>query len=288
MKTLLPGARLVTPANTSPSSFIDVPWKVCLHTTEGGGNQGGAASYHGHQSYPHFEVQDGVPITQFFPIDVAAKALYNGPGGAETNRSKMIQIEIVGRAANAANFTDALLNKVAEIIRFVHEQTGMAVQAPVRFYGAGEGIVLAHESSPIRIWGDELEQFEGILGHQHVGDGNDHWDPGAINIDRIIALAGGPSTSEEDDMTPDQSAKLDSALTLCQSTNIEVGKLAVVVRDDQTGLGVRVSNLETTISGLAGAVQALANSVAQGAAPLDVNALVKNLLDEQARRQLNG
>lgn len=190
METWLPGARRVVPNSAGASPFIGCAWKVCLHTTEGGGNWDGATSYHGSQSYPHFEVQDGVPITQFFPIDVASRALYNAPGGYETNRANVVQVEIAGWAVDSQNLTDDVLDKLAAIIRFVHDQTGMAMDFPLAFrppFTVG-----------YRLEGQDIYDCEGVVGHQHFGEGNDHSDPGLIPVLRLQARLGTQPQPEGD------------------------------------------------------------------------------------------
>ncbi len=182
-----PDARIVHPTYRAGGSFIGCAWKVCLHTTEGGGNYNGATKYHDSQSYPHFEVQTGKGITQFLPIDRSAYALYNGAEYGDTNNANIIQIEIVGTAVTAPTFGDDLLGHIASVIRFVHEQTGMAYNFGLPFRPPfTEGT---------RLTGTALHNYEGILGHQHVGDGNDHTDPGKINVAELQRLLG-PSTPE--------------------------------------------------------------------------------------------
>jgi hypothetical protein len=177
----------------------DGPTVVVLHSTE----TDGPASYSGTE--PHFEVYvspfGNVQVRQFIALSNTAKALYNAPGGVETNRRSghVIQIEIVGRAAEAADWPDARLAAVADVIRWVRTQLPFALNVPPRgFHGAGEGFVLATETSPIRFTFAEWVVFEGLCGHQHLPE-NDHWDPGKINIVRLIELIGGIA-SQEDNM----------------------------------------------------------------------------------------
>lgn len=190
-----PDAKIVRPNNRSGGTFIGAKWKVVLHSTEGGGNWDGAVSYHGSQSYPHFEVGGGLPITQFLPIDRAAYALYNGAEAGQTNNANIIQIEIRGYAKDAPNFTAATLADIASIIRFVHEQTGMAIAFPLPFrppFTAG-----------LRYTGKAFHDLEGVIGHQHVGDGNDHTDPGQIDVLALKALLNVPTPDKLPEETPD-------------------------------------------------------------------------------------
>ncbi len=215
---------------------------VVLHSTE----TDGPASYNGTE--PHFEVYvspiGGVQIRQFIALSNTAKALYNAAGGVETNRraGHVIQIEIVGRAGQAQDWPDAKLQAVAKVVRWIREQLPFALNIPRHgFRGAGEGIVLASEDSPIRFTFAEWNAFEGICGHQHLPE-NDHWDPGRINIQRLLVLI-----QEEDDMTTEDRLLLLEILGLCRSSNGELGQLAVVVRDPSTGLGRVVGDLARTL-----------------------------------------
>lgn len=197
MQTWMPGAKIVRPRNTSAPSFVGpVRWKVCIHTTESTrGNQGGSQNYHGHQSYPHFEVEVGKGITQFFPLDVAGKALANDNRPGETNRAYVIQIECVWRAANE-DWPEELLNLVAQVIAFVHRQTGMELDC-LDFLGDDDGFRLAYEGSHIR---RNLTNYSGVCGHQHFPE-NTHWDPGHLPYERLMdkvhALVGRPTPAPD-------------------------------------------------------------------------------------------
>ena len=81
------------------------PAKLVIHTIEAPPErhyQFDPGSYFGHQSWPHCTI-DTQGIHQHFPIDVAARALFNGPGGVETNRAHAIQCEVMGRAPRSTN-----------------------------------------------------------------------------------------------------------------------------------------------------------------------------------------
>lgn len=175
---------------------------VVLHTTE----TNGPASYSGTE--PHFEVSLQAGVIQFHPLDVYAKALYNAPGGIETNRRAggVIQIEIVWHAGDAADMPDELLRRLAELLVWIGAQIGKPlVPCPQGFHGAGEGMVLASEDSPIRFHDAAEWRSPGlttgvawsVCAHQHV-DENDHWDTGALPWARLAQFFGPPP--EEDTM----------------------------------------------------------------------------------------
>lgn len=185
--------------------------KVVIHTTESGPGSFNAirsmwrGSGNWGRGLPHF-LAEGARYVQLLPLNVAAYTLQNRAGGADTNRSgPAIQVEIIGYARN--DFTDTEVNALgwwlADLVR-----AGVALdlaQHP-RFYGEGDGIVLASESSPIRMSAAAWTNFNGFCGHQHAAE-NSHWDPGRLDADRVEAiararLAGAPAESErpeEDD-----------------------------------------------------------------------------------------
>lgn len=63
------------------------------------------------------------------------------------------------------------------------------------FLGENSGIVLASERSPIRMSDAKWKKFNGICGHQHVPN-NDHWDPGALDITRLVSFLGADTSGE--------------------------------------------------------------------------------------------
>lgn len=187
--------------------------KVGAHTTETGPGSFDALERHWRNNWgsglPHF-LQEGGRIVQFLPLNVGAYTAKNRPGGADINRSgPLIQIETISRAADG--WDDETYEAFG---RWLADLRTAGVDFDIgqhpRFYGPNEGIVLAVESSPIRLTGEQFDRFNGWLGHQHLPE-NDHWDPGGIDGDRIEAIArahlgGTPTTptptppeSEEDD-----------------------------------------------------------------------------------------
>ncbi len=180
-----------TPVNKAVLSWVGPPnWKLVVHSTEGRSpNPGGASNYHGHQGWPHFEVSLQRGIEQFFPINGGVFTLENRSGRVETNRAHAIQVEVVGLAEESQDWPDELLRHLADVIQFVHEQTGMPLNFR-RFHGANEGVVLASVDSPIRTV--VTDGFTGICGHQHFEE-NDHWDPGALPVERLKSFLGPPT-----------------------------------------------------------------------------------------------
>ena len=187
MQEWMPGVRHVDRGGGVPVQD-DGPTVIVLHTTE----TDGPASYNGTE--PHFEVHDADNGTiQFVSLARTAKALYNAPGGGETNRrrGRIIQIEMVWRAGNASAMPVSLLARVARVIRFVREQfPDLSLVAPPQGFHGAEFGTIAIVDSPLRFSFPAWEEFGGICGHQHVPE-NDHWDPGRIPFDRLVSLVGG-------------------------------------------------------------------------------------------------
>jgi hypothetical protein len=177
----------VEPRNTSSAGpfQVNAPYRCTLHTTEGGRNPFGAESYHGHSSYPHFEVhEDG--FDQFFPLNVASKALAPSDR-VKTNLIPNIQIEIVGKAANAQSFSDKLLANLADVCRFIMEQTGVQPMPPPQgFFREGA----ATTSGALWFSTEEWNRWNGFCGHGNVPDNLERWDPGNFPWERFQRFMG--------------------------------------------------------------------------------------------------
>lgn len=188
--------------------------KAILHTTESprGSYDGVRSLWRGSQNWgrglPHF-IQDGTRFVQLLPLTVNAYTLANPPGPPDTNRAgHVVQVERCGYAAQpmADDEYDACGRWLADLVL---AGVGLNLANHPKFYGAGEGIVLASPSSPIRMGAADYTAFDGFAGHQHVPQ-NDHWDPGGIDGNRLestaLAYLGGAPPEEdmplnEDDKT---------------------------------------------------------------------------------------
>ena len=228
------------PANLGGLSLLDVPPKIVLHTTETSSPYVyDPSSYYGNPYWPHSTI-DPAGIHQHLPLGVGAYALYHQAGEPETNRANVVQCEIVAHASDMPDIADALLANVADWVGWVAAQTGAPlVVCPQGFHGSDEGMVLASVDSPIRFgngdWPDWLG-WSGICGHQHVGSGNDHWDPGAFPADRMLALIGG---GEEDEMDADDKKVLgeirDAVVGLGRQVGYLTAQLGVPTHDELGG-----------------------------------------------------
>lgn len=195
----------------------DVPDKLVLHTTEGGTIEGAVSAYRASNSWPHFTVD---PRTrrkvQHISLSRSAMALYNDSStSVETNRAgDVIQVEIVARAAETHLYDDDWYSWLAtEVVRPICQEQGLPPRC-TRFYGAGDGWILASENWVGRMGAAEWNAYNGICGHQNVGDGNDHWDPGRLDQDRLMLFAfGGGEIYDTVTKTSRQVGVLDLAFT---------------------------------------------------------------------------
>lgn len=174
------------------------PWRFVLHTTEGSWDSA-MSVFRSRMVAPHLMYD---PATrrkaQFIDLDRSAYALrHQGP---ETNRAHCIQVELIGFADRP--FTGELADRIGiDLVAPVLAAKPITTAHPT-FYGPGCGWTLASSSARQRMSSAAWTSFNGICGHQHV-PGNEHWDPGAIDIDRIIRAAG----QGEDDVTVEELKK---------------------------------------------------------------------------------
>lgn len=168
--------------------------KLCWHTTEGGSLAGAEAAFAPYP--PHLGVDPGTGAChQYLPLDRHAYSL----GNSDAEDSYVIQVEVVGFASETPDWPPQRLRWLGDhVARPVADAVGVPpVAAPQGFHGEGEGIILASSSSPIRFTLDGWDNFAGHVGHQHC-PGDDHWDPGRLDIDTILE----PAPARKDDDMP--------------------------------------------------------------------------------------
>lgn len=176
-------------------------WKLVIHTTESTGRfQPNPSSYgqFGHTFYPHFTLDRDGLFWQHIPIDRAARAL-KGSTKVETNRARAVQVECIGRSSADPDviLTDDQVDALRQLYVWLDTQVTLArVALP-----AGKIPGSATTSGPQRLSRDEWEIFSGICGHRHVPD-NEHWDPGAFDLSRLLPPIAPPAPipEEDDDM----------------------------------------------------------------------------------------
>lgn len=222
----IPGASLTYFYGSGQYSGSDMEVNCGVaHTTEGRS----LPSYNGGAMAP---TVTGVPDIsakrlrwyQHFDVDESARALANKLGGVQTNTANVFQMELVGTCDDRYRVSwsgkragvdyihwptapDWALAEVAWLVRWLNQQHGVPLTCVKDWLAYGTdsrrpGITPAsYGASPARMSHAQWRSFTGWCGHQHVPE-NDHGDPGSMNFARVIALAGGSTTTapEEDDM----------------------------------------------------------------------------------------
>jgi hypothetical protein len=170
--------------------------KGLLHSTEGtslAGAESAMRAYPSHLGYD-YRTRDK---HQYISLDLAAYSAMD-----ESDNDPIYQVELVGFAKDMRYLPDWALRNIAEdVVKPLADTVGIPpVVIPSGFKDGLDGIYpyLASPQSPIRLSYAGLRAFSGWLGHQHLPAPDDHWDPGAINIHRLLEIAYG------DDMTPQE------------------------------------------------------------------------------------
>jgi hypothetical protein len=194
-----------------------------VHTTEGMS----LPSYNGGAMAP---TVTGVPDIkakrirwyQHYDVDESARALANKLGGVETNTANVFQIELVGTCDDSKRTTwsgkragvdylhwptapDWALAEVAWLVRWLHDYHAVPLTCVKDWLAYGKdprrpGVTPAsYGASPVRMSQSAWRSFKGWCGHQHVPE-NDHGDPGSLDFARVIQLAKGEPTTEENDV----------------------------------------------------------------------------------------
>lgn len=172
----------------------NAPWRIVLHTVEG--DPTSLASMRltakNHRYGPHLWVSPrlGAKI-QTVPLDKSASALLHPSGTIETNHMKAIQVEQFGFASQTQDWDDNWVDWIGEhIIAPIYRAIGGAINLDYveKTYGAGDGIVLATSSSPIRHNQATWAGCNWVTTHQRIIY-NDHWDCGRFKLARALQAA---------------------------------------------------------------------------------------------------
>lgn len=180
----------------SGGSYIGVPWRLVLHTTE----TEVLPSYDSGAFAPHLTYS---PKTRTFyqhtSLLTAARSLRNEPGGIETNRANAIQLEIIcysnkplADAEPSRLWVGDLSPENLSDIREFAEWLGV----PPVWPGKQAASYAAANAAGFRMTESEWYAYNGICGHQHVPE-SDHWDPGMLDWDSLLSLG-----KENDTMWP--------------------------------------------------------------------------------------
>lgn len=172
-------------------SYTGGPWKIVLHTTETRTLPG----YNRGKSAPHLTYD---PRTrkwwQHTDLLKPARSLRDAAGGVRTNRDQALQLEIICYSAKSigdsvgglwvGHLTAVQLADIAEWLAWCSVQFGVKMRWPGR-----QALSYAEANSRgFRMRPAVWDAWDGIAGHQHVPEGNNHWDPGAIDWGALMGL----------------------------------------------------------------------------------------------------
>lgn len=174
---------LQTVKGNSSGAYTGGPYKGVLHTTEGASGSGALSAFKNNNSWPHFLVDYVGTVWQFIDTSLSARALQNLSGGVETNRDSAIQIEVVGFAGKPNEHPVVQLDALKALMRWIEQTVGIK---PV---GPGRAFATAYGQNGLRFKNVDWDAFNGWCGHCHVPE-NDHWDPGAIDLAKLLPLPG--------------------------------------------------------------------------------------------------
>lgn len=177
------------------------PWRGVLHTTEGSTT----STYKNGTEAPQLtvSVQQRRTWLHYDYRKYAGKALKHPLGTPETNRTRCVQIEVIGFCDPAKASSPFHIGKwteddyayLASVMRRIEADTGIPRRTGVKFkpYPGSFG-----PSNGVRLGWAAWAAYNGWLGHQHV-PGNVHGDPGGINIAKLLVAPPPPPTQQEDD-----------------------------------------------------------------------------------------
>lgn len=171
-------------------SYVDAPWRVMFHTTE---TTADPRSWVPGWISPSHIVADYERdlVIECIALDQAAKALWNEPGGVETNRQRCIQVELNGRADDAGSWPDAKLRWIATavlvpIVKWIRAQGGDIDLTDVPEPGPHANS--ARVDAPQRMAFPRWNTFNGVCGHRHAPE-NDHYDADQLDMRAIATYA---------------------------------------------------------------------------------------------------
>lgn len=192
----MPGARVMQ-AGLDGGAMGSGPKKVVWHTVEAPytAKASDMAAYMNRVGYSVHLCWNPTTgeIVQMIPANRAGRGLVNKGGGVETNRggSVVIQIEVVGKASNP--FTNSACIGLDSIMNWLRSW-GIPDVWPAGKPGGND----VYGPNPQRTTANWSKS--GHFGHSQVPE-NDHWDPGKIDINKLLSAGTGggtptPPTSE--------------------------------------------------------------------------------------------
>jgi len=168
---------------------------LVLHTVEGSVSFRVAA---GHRNPPHLWYSPARrELFQTMDLSGPAQALVTGSGFETNHRGPCFQVEIEGFARGVRSWPETYYRNLAQDVIAPLEALSRdiygvgflagATTGQLRWADELDGIFLATTRSPLRLTATQWRNAHGLIGHQHV-PGNSHWDPGFLDVARLIRL----------------------------------------------------------------------------------------------------
>ncbi|SER95243.1 hypothetical protein SAMN05216188_11853 [Lentzea xinjiangensis] len=253
--------------------------KGCLHTTEGTSIAGALAAY---APYPPHGIYDWRTRQklQHVPLNLASYSAMDG-----NDDDYMVQIELVGFAAESRFWPDEAWRNIAEdVIKPIEDHFGVPRRA-LDFKDGRDGITpyISSAQSPIRISPTQLRDFSGWLGHQHLCAPDTHWDPGAIQINKIFSYL-------EDDVSAEEVWNYPLVMVHADGTTHTANAREVLRHSELQHEVTRseLSKVKSDLSKLQAQVAELKASGIPTVAKVDVTEIAKAVNDEGDRRDRDG
>jgi hypothetical protein len=176
----LSGAEVVRSPVSGPRYAV-APWRGVLHTTEGATCDAALTAFRSTNFWPHLTIEPRtLRVVQHLPLTIGARALSDSIG--PENSMRCVQIEIVGFAAETPTWAPEQLAFVGGVMRQIEGAVPVPHRSGLTFLDAA-GV---NRTPSNRMTLDAWKRFAGWCGHQHA-PGENHWDPGAIDIDALLA-----------------------------------------------------------------------------------------------------
>lgn len=189
------------------------PARIVYHEIQGYANAD-AIRRHAYPPHVWYKPQQRI-LFATVPLSRSAFALYQDPNAPyRTNKARSLQVELEGFSDYVANEPEQWLNNIAEDVlipfcQWVAKYWGQSINllnTPGPFVIPGS----ARTDAPQRFDPNYWATFDGTCAHAHIPMGDDHWDTGAMDLQRIAQhaayLVGGlleEATQKEEDEMPD-------------------------------------------------------------------------------------
>jgi hypothetical protein len=250
--------------------------KFLLHTTEGplgaytpDPRRGPGRTYFGNTgTWPNYTLArlgrvGPWRIFNHIPANRSSMSLRNQPGGVETNRDNVSQIEIATRAVDIGSLPGEALDELAKLLAWEHKERGVPLVTGVRWVAfpasAGGG-------ASQRLSGSAWLAYSGVLGHQHVPE-NDHGDPGAFPIEKLLSRA--LDIVQGDDVTEQDKIDIANKVTDKVLTELRARVFAVEpeIRQPNEGAVIgstynKVGDVQATLTGVKSTLAGLQSTLA--------------------------